>query len=124
MGGIDCNKIRTRSVMHAAVALSTSPKGFTASDLAVKVRALGGLPDTPYRPRQAACDLKKLRGKEFARKFGNSRRYETTPKGIRAMPALAVLRDKVINPLLAHSCDPTLTRLRHHAFVSRPLSMA
>lgn len=109
VGGIDCNKLRTRSVMHAAVALSTSPKGFTASDLAVKVRALSGLPDKPYQPRQAAYDLKKLRGKEFVRKIGNSRRYETTPKGIRAMAALAVLRDKVIKPLLAASCDPTLS---------------
>ena len=99
MGGIDCNKLRTRSVMHAAVALSTSQKGFTASDLAVKVRALGGLPDKPYQPLQAANDLKKLRGKEFA----------TTPKGIRATAALAVLRDKIIKPLLAASCAPTLS---------------
>ena len=41
----------------------------------------------------------KLRGKEFA----------TTPKGIRAMGALAALRDKIIKPLLAASCDPTLS---------------
>jgi hypothetical protein len=34
VGGIDCNKLRMRTGMHAVVALSSSPKGFTASDLA------------------------------------------------------------------------------------------
>ena len=109
VGGLDYNKVRTRTLMQASVALSVSPKGFTASDLAGKVRALNGPSDQPYQPRQAAYDLKKLRAKEFVRRIGNSRRYETTPKGLKAMAALAVLRDKVIKPLLAASCDLELS---------------
>jgi hypothetical protein len=108
VGGIDCNKRRVRTVMYAVVALSTSPTGFTASDLAAKVRTLNGPSAKPYQPRQAAYDLKKLRGKELVRRIGNCRRYQATPKGLRAMTALAVLRDKVLKPLLAASCHPNL----------------
>ena len=57
--------------MHAVVALSTAPKGFTASDLAAKVRTLYGPSAKPYQPRQAAYDLKKLRGKKLVSKIGN-----------------------------------------------------
>ena len=56
VGGIDCNKLRMRTVMDAVVALSTAPKGFTASDLAGKVRALSAPSGKPYQPRQAAYD--------------------------------------------------------------------
>ena len=108
VGGIDCNKHRMRTVMHAVVALSTSPKGFTASELARKVSALNSPSATSYTARQAAYDLRKLRGKDLAGKIGNSRRYRPTPMGLRAMAALAVLRDKVIKPLLAASCNPSL----------------
>ena len=108
VGGIGCNKLRMRTAMHAVVALSSSPKGFTASDLARKVCALNGSPATPYTARQAAYDLRKLRGKDLAGKIGNSRRYQPAPKGLRAMAAIAVLRDKVIKPLLAAGCHPSL----------------
>ena len=37
VGGIDLNKLRMRRVAEAALALSTSPDGFTASDLVQKV---------------------------------------------------------------------------------------
>lgn len=108
VGGIDCNQLRMRTVMHAVVALSTSPKGFTASDLAKKVSALNSPSAPSYTARQAAYDLRKLRGKDLAGKIGNTRRYRPTPMGLRAMAALAVLRDKVIQPLLAASCHPSL----------------
>ena len=94
--------------LNAQIALSSSPKGFTASDLARKVCALNGSPATPYTARQAAYDLRKLRGKDLAGKIGNSRRYQPAPKGLRAMAAIAVLRDKVIKPLLAAGCHPSL----------------
>jgi hypothetical protein len=109
VGGIDCNKLRIRTVMHAVVSLSTSPRGFTASDLADKVRTLSAPSAKPYQPRQAAYDLKKLRGKQLVSKLGNTRRYQTTPKGLQAMAALAVLRDKVFKPLLAASCHPNFS---------------
>ena len=54
MGGVDFNRPRTRAVAHAVLALATSPKGFTASQLTQKVVALGvrGL-SSSYAPRHA-----------------------------------------------------------------------
>ena len=40
VGGIDLNKARMRQVVEALIALSPSPNGFTASDVAARVRAL------------------------------------------------------------------------------------
>ena len=56
VGGIDLNKPRMRRVADAVLALSSSPTGFTASDLAEKVRAMSGETDsllwsTPRRLR-------------------------------------------------------------------------
>jgi hypothetical protein len=59
------------------------------------------LPEEAYGSRQAAYDLKKLRGKQWIQRKGNSRRYETVAEGLRSMTALIVLRDDVIKPLLA-----------------------
>ncbi len=106
VGGIDFNKPRMRRVAEAVLALSTAPTGFTASDLAQKVRAMSGEAESAYGPRRAAYDLKKLRGKGMVRKIGSSRRYETDANGLRAMTALVVLREKVIRPLLAASQRP------------------
>ena len=101
VGGIDFNKPRMRRVAEAVLALSTSPAGFTASELAQKVRAMSGEMEPDYGPRRAAYDLKKLRGKAMVRRIGPSRRYEPLPEGLRAMTALVVIREKVIKPLLA-----------------------
>ena len=102
VGGIDFNQPRMRQVTGAVIALSASPGGFTASQLAARVRDGG---DSDYQSRQAAYDLKKLRGKEMVRRVGNTRSYEPTSAGLRAMTALLVLRDKVIKPLLAASME-------------------
>jgi hypothetical protein len=103
VGGIDFNKPRMRRVSAAVLALSTSPGGFTASELAQKVRVMSGEAESTYGPRRAAYDLKKLRGKTMDRKIGSSRRYEPVPEGLRALTALVVIREKVIKPLLAAS---------------------
>jgi hypothetical protein len=97
VGGIDLNKARMRQVIEALIALSPSPNGFTASDVAARVRALSKQSPCQYGPRHAAYDLKKLRGKQIVR----TRRYEPLPTGLRAMTALLVLRNKAIKPLLA-----------------------
>jgi hypothetical protein len=47
--------------------------------------------------------MKKLRGKKIVRHIGKTRRYEAMPKGMRAMAALVVLRNKAIKPLLAEA---------------------
>jgi hypothetical protein len=106
VGGIDFNKPRMRRVAEAVLALSTAPLGFTASELAQKVRAMSGEAESAYGPRRAAYDLKKLRGKGMVRKIGTSRRYEPEPDGLRAMTALVVLREKVLRPLFAASQRP------------------
>jgi len=90
---------------EAVLALSSAPRGFTASDLAGQVRALSGQTEDEYSSRHAAYDLKKFRAKDFVRKIKSTRRYEVVPQGLRAMSALLVLRDKVIRPLLAAACQ-------------------
>jgi hypothetical protein len=95
VGGIDLNKPRVRWVGEAVVALSPSAGGFTASELASLIRALGKLNQSEYDARRAAYDLKKLRGKQIVSRIGKTRRYETVAAGLKA------LRNKAIQPLLA-----------------------
>src|SRR6266404_2218723 len=85
---------RLSQVCEALIALSPSPNGFTASDVAVRVRALSKQNPCQYGPRHAGYDLKKLRGKQIVRRIGHTRRYETLPTGLRALTALLVLRNK------------------------------
>jgi hypothetical protein len=101
VGGIDLNKARMRHVVEALIAFSPSPNGFTASDLAARVRASSKQTPLQYGPRHAAYDLKKLRGKQIIRRIGHTRRYEPLRTGLRAMTALVVLRNNAIKPLLA-----------------------
>ena len=101
VGGIDLNKARMRWVIEALITLSPSPDGFRASELANQVQTLGKQSASEYDARRAAYDLKKLRGKKIVRRIGKTRRYESLPKGLRAMAALVVLRNKAIKPLLA-----------------------
>jgi hypothetical protein len=101
VGGIDLNRQRMRWVAEAVIALSASSDGFTASDLAARVRALGNQSPAQYDPTRAAYDLKKLRGKQIVRRIAHTRRYEALPTGLRAIAALVVLRNKAIKPLLA-----------------------
>jgi hypothetical protein len=115
VGGIDLNKPRMRRVAYAVLALSSSPTGFTASDLAEKVRAISGQPASEYGARRAAYDIKKLRGKDMVQKIGASRRYQPLLEGMRALTALVVLREKVIRPLLAASTRPHI-----HSKLSNP----
>jgi len=60
-----------------------------------------GQTDRDYGTRQAAYDLKKLRGKHLVVKPGRSRRYHAPPEALRTITALLVLRDQVIGPILA-----------------------
>ena len=106
VGGIDLNKLRMRRVAEAVLALSASPAGLTASELARHVRSMSGQPEIEYGSRRAAYDIKKLRAKGMVRKIGKSRRYEPVPEGLRALTALLVLREQIIRPLLAASGQP------------------
>ena len=100
VAGINVASARMAAAMESVVALSTQPAGFSSGDLAVKVQErLGVLPEN-YQLRQAAYDLKKLRGKMLLRKIGKSRLYEAPAEGLRRLVALGMLREKVLKPVL------------------------
>ena len=101
VGGIDVNQARMRAVMEGVVGCSVNPRGFTASDLAGRVKQILGNSLTDYHARQASYDLKKLRGKDLVQRIKRSRYYEASPEGLRAMAGFIVLREKVLIPLLA-----------------------
>ncbi len=101
VGGIDLNKPRMRQAIAAVAALSAAPDGFTVADLAAKVKAMTGQTDAAYTARQAAYDLRKLRGKGLVIKPGRSRRYHVLPEASRTITAMTVLRDQVLAPILA-----------------------
>ena len=94
-----------RWVAEAVIALSACSDGFTASDIAARVRDLGKLTPAQYGPTRAAYDLKKFRGRQIVQRIGQTRRYQSNPPGLKAITALIVLRDKAIKPLLAAAQD-------------------
>jgi hypothetical protein len=98
VGGIDTNKSRTRAAMAGVTALAIAPDGFTVADLAAQVRSLTG---SDYSIRQAAYDLRKLRGKQLVVKPGRARRYLVPSDAARTLTALLTLRDHVIAPVIA-----------------------
>jgi hypothetical protein len=63
-----------------------------------------------YTTRQAAYDIRKLRGKGLAAKPGRSRRYQMPPGAARTIAALLTLRDHVIGPILAGVRSPRMGR--------------
>lgn len=100
VAGIHLASARLGAVMDAVLALSTQPGGFSSGDLASNVRERLGVSADVYQPRQAAYDLKKLRGKMLVCKIGKSRLYESPAEGLRTLVALGMLRDKVLKPVL------------------------
>jgi hypothetical protein len=101
VGGIDLNRPRMRHALEAVLALAVAPDGFTVADLAAKVQTLTSQTDADYTVRQAAYDLRKLRGKGLVVKPGRTRRYHVPPKAARTIAGLTVLRDHVLAPILA-----------------------
>lgn len=100
VAGINLASTRMAAVMEAVVALSTQPGGFTSGDLASKVQERLRVSAENYQPRQAAYDLKKLRGKAMVKKIGKSRRYQAPAEGLQTLVALGMLREKVLKPVL------------------------
>ena len=77
IGGVSLDSARMRAVLAAVIALAPLPDGFTVADLTAKVRATNGR--TGYTTRQAAYDLKKLRGKHLVDKPARTRRLPAPP---------------------------------------------
>jgi hypothetical protein len=101
VGGVDLNQPRMRAALAAVLALGPSPMGFSVADFQARALEMAGQSAANYTPRQAAYDLKKLRGKQLIIELGRSRRYQVSPPHMRAITALLILRDQVIRPLLA-----------------------
>jgi hypothetical protein len=108
IAGIDLNKPRIRAALSAALALAPAPGGFTVAEHAARVRTITG--HDGYTTRQAAYDLRKLRGKHLVDKPGRTRRYHVPPPAARTISALLTLRDHVIAPILAGIRSPRMGR--------------
>ena len=82
VGGIDLNQAPDpQHALAAVLALSAAPGGFTVAELTAKVHTMTG--HTGYTIRQAAYDLRKLRGKDLVAKPGRTRRYHLAPQTAR-----------------------------------------
>jgi hypothetical protein len=101
IGGIDINRPRMRAALAAALALAVAPQGFTVAQFTAKVQAMTGQTHDAYRTRQAAYDLRKLRGKQLLNKPGRTRRYHVPGDAARTIAAILTMRDHVIAPLIA-----------------------
>jgi hypothetical protein len=108
VGGIDLNKPRLHDALSAVLALAVAPGGFTVGQFTATVHTLTG--QTSYTVRQAAYDLRKLRGKQLIDKPGRSRRYHIPHTAARTIAALLALRDQVIAPILAGVRSPRMGR--------------
>jgi hypothetical protein len=108
LAGIDLQKPRMRTVCEAALALSATPIGFNARELAYKTGELMG--NAEYTARQAAYDMNKLRGKSVVVPIKKSRRYRLSTYGVRVLAGLLILREKVIKSILAGMCKKTMGR--------------
>jgi hypothetical protein len=114
VGGVDLNKKRMRDALSAVLALAPAPHGFTVGEFAAKVHTLTGTSDAQYSIRQAAYDLRKLRGKQLVDKPARTRRYRVPPLAARTIAALLALRDQVIAPILAAVRSPRMGRKPAH----------
>jgi hypothetical protein len=108
IAGIDLNKPRIRAALSAALALAPAPGGFTVAEHAAKVRQIAALDG--YTTRQAAYDLRKLRGKQLISKPGRTRRYHVPADSARVIAALLALREHLIAPILAGVRSPRMGR--------------
>jgi len=106
VAGVDLQKPRMRAVAEALLALAAAPQGFTAEELAQRLRAQQGRRMAGYHKRKAAYDLCKLRGKSLVQRIANRRRYQVRHPGIRTLAGMLILREKVLKPVLAGVCRP------------------
>lgn len=101
LAGVDLQKPRTRAGAQAVVALAAQPEGFSSEQLAQRIHEQQGRTMAGYSARQAAYDLRKLRGKSLIERVGKTRRYRVRRPGIRTLAGLLILREKVLKPVLA-----------------------
>ena len=118
VGGVDLNKPRIRGALAAVLALSATSDGFTVAEFTAKVHAMTG--NTGYTIRQAAYDLRKLRGKQLVTKPGRTHRYHLDPPTAGTIAALLTLREHVIGAHPRRDPQPTDGTQAHHLDQCRP----
>ncbi len=106
VSGVDLNKPRMRSVLAATLALSAAPGGFTVAEFAATLHAMTGQAEADYTVRQAAYDLRKLRGKHLLDKPGRTRRYHVPGQAARTIAAQLTIHGQVIAPIMAGVRSP------------------
>jgi len=106
LAGVDIQKPRPRAVAQALIALAAQPDGFTAEQLAARVRSQQGRSMAKYNTRKAAYDLRKFRGKALVQRIAHTRGYQLRCPAISTLAALLILREQVLKPVLAGVCHP------------------
>jgi hypothetical protein len=101
LAGVNLQSQRMRDALRAFIALSPAPSGFTITDFAAKIQELTDKPPTQYTIRNAAYDLKKIRGKGLAEKIDKTYRYRPLLDPCRKLFAWLILDQKVIRPLVS-----------------------
>lgn len=96
------------------LALAAAPSGFTVTDFAAKLHAMTGRTDDDHSTRQAAYDLRKVRGKGLLDKPGRTRRYHVPSDAARTIAALLTLARARHRPILAGVRSPRLGRKPAH----------
>ena len=109
IGGIDLNKPRIRAALPAALALTAAPRGFTVAEFTTQSPG-DDRPRRGYTTRQAAYDLRKLRGKTPRHQARPVTPLPDPSTAARTIAALLTLRDQVIAPLLAGVRSPRIGR--------------
>jgi hypothetical protein len=110
VAGIDLNQPRTRNAFSAVLALAVAPNGFTVADFNAKVQGMTGQTEGKYSLRQAAYDLRRLRGKALVDLPAHTRRYHVQPQAVRTISGLLTLRDQVVAPIIAGIRSPATGR--------------
>ena len=94
-----------------ALALACSPDAFTVKDFAATVILMLATSTPNYGTRQAAYDLKKLRGKNLLTRVAKSQRYCIPSEAIRTIAALVTFSEKKsLRPILAGVAKTTSHR--------------
>ena len=98
LAGIDINKKRNLSMMETTLALAVRPGGYKVADVAEMMKTKM---KKSYTTRQAAYDMRKLRGKKMIEKIEGTTKYRTTKKGMETIIAILVLTQKTIPAVLS-----------------------
>ncbi len=101
-----------RAVLQAVLGLAPAPAGFSAGELALRCRQVGGTALATYDSRRAAYDLAKLRGKDLVTRIEHSHRYALVEAAAPIIAALVLLRERVLRPLLAAAATPITAPIR------------